>query len=213
MSMQEVFNKERYDLLVASVRTLRLSSIVREMEARKGTNKGLIFPFARGLRFSAQLIYILREVLSGSALEVNWGQILEAEGDYDACSPEGDIIIHRKGHVRKWNGGDGGNHIMDYRFISKDNAIAVVSCKSFLTTAGVEKLYCERMVAYCPRVWLFAECCGPESAEPIRTEAKSIGYEHFWHLYTWSRTLGEVDTVDDWNDFMKKVEELKAAHM
>ena len=202
----EVLYKGRYDAIRAELLASRLSQFIREKEAQEGPEKGLIFPFVRGLRFAALLIYAIREALSESSLEVNWGQIIDADGNN--CSPEGDIVIHKKGYKRRWNGGDGPNHIMDFRFIAKERAVAVISCKSFLTTSGVEKEYCSRMLKYCNKVWLFAECCGPESAELIRTEATGAGYGHFWHLYTWSRTTEEVFPVQDWNDFVRTLMKL-----
>jgi|GEM_PF-1079345 len=202
----EVLQKGRYDAIRQELLASRLSQFIREKEAQEGPEKGLIFPFVRGLRFAALLIYAIRETLSTTNLEVNWGQIIDEDGGN--CSPEGDIVIHKKGHKRRWNGGDGVNHIMDFRFIDKSRAVAVISCKSFLTTSGIEQDYCRRMLKYCDKVWLFAECCGPESTELIRKGAKEAGYENFWHLYTWSRTTEEVFPVEDWNDFVKTLTEL-----
>ena len=148
------FQKEKYDAIKAQLLNYRLDPFIRDKESGEGSNKGLIFPFARGLRFSALLIYSIRESLSGSDLEVNWGQIVDDDGL--ACSGECDIIIHIKGHYNKWNGSDGGNHIMDFRFIEKQNAIAVISCKSYLTKSSIEEIYCHNMLKYVKRVWLFA---------------------------------------------------------
>src|SRR5260370_15507569 len=90
------FQKEKYDTIKAQLLSYRLSPFIRDKESQEGPNKGLIFPFARGLRFSALLIYSIRESLSSSTLEVNWGQIVDYDGL--ACSGECDIIIHKKGH-------------------------------------------------------------------------------------------------------------------
>ncbi len=202
------FQKEKYDTIKAKLLSYRLDPFIREKEGTEGTNKGLIFPFARGLRFSALLIYTIREALSGSDLEVNWGQIVDDDGY--ACSGECDIIIHKKGHYDKWNGNDGGNHIMDFRFIEKENSIAVISCKSYLTRTAIEKAYCENMKKYVDRIWLFAECCGPESVDLIREDSKAIGYEHFWYLYTWSRATDNIiDDEDGWYHFIETIKALK----
>jgi hypothetical protein len=201
------FQKEKYDEIKAKLLSYRLDPFIREKEIEGGANTGLIFPFARGLRFSALLIYSIRESLSGSELEVNWGQIVDDDGL--ACSGECDIIIHKRGHINRWNGGNE-NHIMDFRFIEKDKAIAVISCKSYLTKSAIEKPYCEYMLKYVKRVWLFAECCGPESVDLIKEESNKIGYENFWYLYTWSRTTDNI--VDDeagWHHFIETVKSLK----
>ena len=42
-----------YDELNAKLKVIRLDPYIRELEAKRGKNKGIIFPFARGLRFSA----------------------------------------------------------------------------------------------------------------------------------------------------------------
>jgi len=203
----KAFQREKYKTIKEQLLSYRLDPFIREKEAEPGTNKGLIFPFARGLRFSALLIYSIRESLAGSDLEANWGQILDDEGM--ACSGECDIIIHKKGHAHRWNGGSD-NHIMDFRFIEKENAIAVISCKSYLTKTAIEVPYCEYMLKYVSRVWLFAECCGPESIELIKEEAIRIGYENFWHLYTWSRTTDQiVDDEDGWYHFIETVKSLR----
>lgn len=201
------FQKVKYDTIKAQLLSYRLDPFIREKEGESGSNKGLIFPFARGLRFSALLIYSIRESLSGSDLEVNWGQIIDDDGM--ACSGECDIIIHKKGHANRWNG-DNENHIMDFRFIEKENAITVISCKSYLTKTAIEKEYCHNLLKYVGRVWLFAECCGPESVDLIRAESKGIGYENFWYLYTWSRATDNiVDDEQGWYHFIETVKALK----
>lgn len=201
------FQREKYNIIKQQLLSYRLDPFIRDKEAEPGANKGLIFPFARGLRFSALLIYSIRDSLSGSDIEVNWGQIIDDDGM--ACSGECDIIIHKKGHAHRWNGGNE-NHIMDFRFIEKENALAVISCKSYLTKTAIEKQYCENILKYVKKVWLFAECCGPESVDLIREESKNIGYEHFWYLYTWSRTTDNiVDDENGWHNFIETVKELK----
>lgn len=204
----KAFQKEKYDAIRAQLLSYRLDPFIRSKESKKGPNKGLIFPFARGLRFSALLIYSIREYLSDSDLEVNWGQIVDDDGF--ACSGECDIIIHKKGHCNRWNGSDNGNHIMDFRFIEKQNALVVISCKSYLTNSTIEKEYCHNILKYVKRVWLFAECCGPKSVELIRNNSKIIGYENYWYLYTWSKkTANIVDDENVWYHFIETIKSLK----
>ena len=112
--MIEAFARERYDEMRAKLQSYRLDPYIRHMEKQQGRNKGLIFPFARGLRFSSLLIYNIREILSDSGLQANWGQIIDSQGEY--CSGECDIIIHSGKHICKWNGSELGQ-IMDFRVV------------------------------------------------------------------------------------------------
>ncbi|MBK9457844.1 MAG: hypothetical protein IPN94_00030 [Sphingobacteriales bacterium] len=203
----KVLAKERYYIIKAGLQTYRLDSFIRTIDKQKGSNKGAILSFVRGLRFSALLIYAIREILSGSNLTANWGHIIDEDGEL--CSRECDIIIHKKGHYSRWNGGNP-DPIMDFRFILQQNAIVVISCKSFLEKSKIEQDYCTDMKRYVDQVWLFAECCGPKSVKIITEEAYNIGYNHFFHLYTWNKS---TDTIEDaekvWFDFVEKIELLK----
>lgn len=200
----EHFAREKYSSISTKLQSYRLDPFIRQTERTPGKNKGLIFPFARGLRFSALLIYSIREMLVGSGLYANWGQIIDSDGDY--CSGECDIIIHTGKHVEKWNGGNELGQIMDFRFIMQSDVKAVISCKSYITRSTIEVEYLENLKRYVDKVWLFAECCGPYSVEPIRSQAKVVGYDNFWPLYTWNRITGEVgETFSEWLDFMSKV--------
>src|SRR5438552_2708552 len=93
-----------------------------------GKYEGDILGFVKGLRLSARVIYFLRERLSPTGLEVNWGHLIDA--NEQSCSPECDVVIHTKGHMRKWNGSD--RPVMDFKFIEATSVRAVVSCKSLL---------------------------------------------------------------------------------
>ncbi len=201
------FEMEDYRKITSQLLNYRLDPFIRAKEKEEGSNTGLIFPFARGLRFSCLLIYAIRETLSGSDLEVNWGQIID--DSEIVLSGECDIIIHKKGHIKKWNGNDNGNHVMDFRFIKKEHAVVVISCKSYLTKSEIEVEYCTNMLKYVKSVWLFAECCGPESVDLISDESKKIGYENFWYLYTWSRTTGaKVEDGKGWLSFIEAIKSL-----
>jgi hypothetical protein len=66
------------------------------------------------------------------------------------------------------------------------------------------------MLNFVKKIWIFAECIGPESKDLINDESKKIGYENFWYLYTWSRTTGNTeDDVDGWHTFVEAVKGLK----
>jgi hypothetical protein len=200
----KTFRKESYDSIKQKLLSYRLDPFIRDIESKGGPNKGNIFPFARGLRFSALLIYEMRQSLSKTDLEVSWGQIVTENGE--ACSGECDIIVHRKGYEKKWNGSEGTGHIMDFRFIHQNEVLAVISCKSYLTKSAIEKEYYDAISKYVKRVWLFAECCGPESVKLIADESKRIGYGRFWYMYTWSRTTGDIsDSLEGWDDFIENV--------
>ncbi len=157
------------------------------------------------------LIYTIREALSKTDLEVNWGQIIS--DDSSICSGECDIIIHKKGYIKRWNGDGSGNHIMDFKFILSSEAVAVISCKSYLTKSSIEEKYCKNMLQHVSKVWLFAECCGPDSFSLIAAEAVKIGYDKYWYLYTWSRTTGDtIDSLDGWIYFIQTVKQLGTSY-
>lgn len=142
-----------------------------------GKYEGDILGFVKGLRLSARLIYFLRNRLSETDLEVNWGHLV-ANGE--SCSPECDIIIHTKGHVRRWNGGD--HPIMDFKFVETDRVRAVVSCKSSLR--GIDKSYPIALKRYgVKHIFLFAECCRETQFARLQNRAKTAGYSGLWCLY------------------------------
>jgi hypothetical protein len=148
------------------------------IKAESGRRTGEILRFIRGLRLSAQVIYILREHLSDSDLEVSWGHLLDE--DKAMCSPECDIIIHEKGHVARWNGGE--HPIMDFRFIAASKARAVVSCKSSLT--DVDQVYPHDLLSHgVNKVFLFAECCRSDRFTALSKKAKRAGYSALGCLY------------------------------
>jgi len=157
----------------------------------------LLFPFAKGLRLSARLIYVLRDALSSFDCCVNWGQLL---ADERLCSPECDVIIHRPGHVRRWNGHDG--RVMDFHFVDAGRALAVVSCKSLMTR--VDRQYARKMKDYVADVFLFAECCKPGKADRLKAAALEAGYQAFGYLYTFEIESGKCENRSDvWEEFLK----------
>lgn len=170
-----VLRFERFQGLVAELRSFRLDDVLREMEKYK--ERGRILGFVRGLRLSARLISILREALADTGVDVSWGHLLDAEER--SCSPECDVILHRGGVVRTWNGER--NSIMEFKFVSCRNAVAVVSCKSLLTEVDTE--YCQQMREYVRDVFLFAECCRPKDLKRLHDNATRAGYSGLWYLY------------------------------
>lgn len=202
--------QEDYLTLRSHLEPYRLDPYIQKLEASKGRNKGLIFPFARGLRFSALLIYKIRQMLSSSThVTASWGQILL--DDEGTLSNECDIIIHKTGYAKRWNG-EGGEfgHIMDFKFVELSSVLAVISCKSYIKTNTVEVDYFQSLNQHISKVWLFAECCNKSSVKTIREKAvQHIGYEYFWHLYGFNKKTGERnDAFNDWKDFNQKVKEL-----
>lgn len=184
--------------LFAELQEWRVSAGVKELEVQKGS--ALILPFVKGLRLSAQLIYILREELSETGLEVNWGHLLDANDRF--CSPECDIIIHRTGYVRRWNGDD--KPVMDFRFVRQDRAVAIISCKSFAT--GVDAEYVQKLRPYVKNVFLFAECCAVGKGTSLRKRAKAAGYVDFGYLYAFDEKRSECVHDDRaWLDFLNAV--------
>jgi hypothetical protein len=173
------------------------------IKLEKKTPGGLVLGFVKGLRLSARLIYAIRKNLSHSNLEVGWGHLLDVERDH--LSPECDIIIHRKGHIQRWNG-DRLDKIMDVSFVDSRLVIAVVSCKSSIRAVDVE--YCKRMKQYVPDILLFAECCSPGAVKRLKESAKSAGYKGFWYLYTCTRTSEHVHDENEWEDFIEVIKRI-----
>lgn len=196
--------EEPFNAMYADFLNWRMSDFRKQLRVTK--EKGGVLPFVRGLRLSAHLIYAIRNILSGTNLDANWGHLLDENRIF--CSCECDVIIHRKGHFARWNGTE--KPIMDFRFIEQQKAVAVISCKSRLKSRNeIDREYCESMKPFVERIWLFAECCGPRNVESIREEALKSGYEKFWYLYTWSEKRGSKPNMDGWNEFVEEVRKLE----
>jgi len=145
-----------------------------------GKYEGDILGFVKGLRLSARVIYFLRERLSRTELEVSWGHMLDS--NEQSCSPECDVIIHTKGHLRKWNGSGNDSPVMEFKFIEASSVRAVVSCKSLLT--AIDKDYPSDLKAFgVENVFLFAECCREAHLPRLREKAAAAGYRGLWCLY------------------------------
>lgn len=160
-----------------------------------GKYEGDILGFVRGLRLSVRVIYFLRERLSHTDLEVSWGHILDT--NEQSCSPECDVIIHTKGHIRKWNGNGGDKSVMEFKFIDARTVRAVVSCKSLLNT--IDKDYPAALKAFgVKRVFLFAECCRESRWAKLQKTAKAAGYQDTSCLYF----TGKDESLIETNEFM-----------
>ena len=156
-----------------------------------GKYEGDILGFVKGLRLSAGVIYFLRERLSSAGLEVSWGHILDQNGQ--SCSPECDVVIHKKGHIRCWNGRK--DPIMEFKFVEASSVMAVISCKSKLTT--IDKQYPPSLKKYgVEKVFLLAECCAESSKESLKKKAREAGYKGLWFLYSVAKTKEAVTTDD-----------------
>jgi len=186
----------RFHELTAEFRQYRIDDFIRGLE--KGRSSGRILAFVRGLRLSAQLIYALREALSQTDLEVDWGHLLDEE--CRICSPECDVIVHRRGHVIRWNGSVA--PVMDFKFIESQKAVAVVSCKSLMRT--VDAKHCQALRPYVSKVLLFAECCRPNAVDRLRDRAQKAGYLGFWYLYTLNEETSSPQQIDErqWEGFL-----------
>lgn len=197
-SLLATLDLTRFGTLKDELQRYRIDSVLR-MKKKKAPG-GDILGFVRGLRLSAQLIYALRDALSDTPLEVNWGHLLDDNGEY--CSPECDVIVHKPGHVARWNGTE--KPVMDFRFVKSRNAVAVISCKSFIQS--VDHDYSKQMSRYLKNLYLFAECCLPSAVGKLQASAKAAGYRGFWYLYTWNRTTGIVSEDQAvWSDFLGNV--------
>jgi hypothetical protein len=176
---------------------------------------GGVFDFVKGLRLAARLIYILKEKLTKHGLDANWGQIMDENGVY--LSPECDIIVHTSGHLDRWNGegpSEMGN-VMDFRFIELSHVLAVISCKSYLTSISEkDRRYCERLKGYLKgrKLWLFAECIPKGKKKEMLSKAKKAGHDVLWYLYAWDdkNLLPEQDRPL-WQEFLQAVDGLADA--
>ena len=172
---------------------------VKLLEKVKGS--ALVLPFVKGLRLSSQLIYILRTALSElEHVEVDWGHLLD-END-NSFSPECDVIIHRCGHFAEWDGN--AKPVMHFKFIKRECALAVVSCKSFVDRVDLK--YAKSLRPYIGHVFFFAECCEPRKVDSLRRAAREAGYAGFGYLYTYNRETGETATdPKEWGNFFDEI--------
>ncbi len=197
-------NLEHYHKICGILHNWRIHNFIRAIEEKN--DKGRILAFVRGLHFSAQLIYAIRELISEPNLNVDWGHLLDDSNTY--CSRECDIIIYKGKYYGRWNGAE--NPIMDFKIIEKKSAIAVISCKSYLKSGAIDKEYVRYLKSFVKRIWLFAECCEPKHVEKIAQQAKDAGYEKFWYMYKWScKTASCEYNEDGWLDFVTKLKKLK----
>jgi len=184
--------------LAGELQPWRTNVDLKVLEAAKGS--ALVLPFVKGLRLSAQLIYILRNELSETDLEVDWGHLLDDKGG--SCSPECDIIIHHKGHVEEWNGSL--KPVMCFKFVKRGLAVAVVSCKSLAMPVDAE--YVHKLRRYVRHVFLFAECCAPNMVPSVRKKAKKAGDAAFGYLYTYDeKSRICINDEKGWPDFLDAV--------
>ena len=197
----------------------KISALARELEDWRSDNESRVakmqnvgvFDFVKGLRLAARLAYILKEKLSRYHLDANWGQILDKDGFY--LSPECDIIVHKEGHADRWNG-EGGriDNVMDFRFIELKEVVAVISCKSYLTSISKKYTkYCQRLKPYLKgrEFWLFAECIPSGKEKTLDKKARSIGHNGFWYLYTWDKKRSEhKENRPLWEKFVDEIDKL-----
>ena len=171
----------------------------------KTMEKGRILGFVKGLRLSARILYILRNIVSTRNLEVSWGHLIDDYGK--SCSPECDIIIHRPGYLHEWNGSS--NPIMNFKFIESRNALAVISCKSY--AKSIDKDYCNDFKKYSlDNIFLIVECCPSTAIANLKRQAEEYGYKGFYYLYALNDEAGTYD-VDEriYIDFIEAIQSLE----
>jgi hypothetical protein len=196
--MGDILQLEGFQRLAGELQPWRKSDDLKILEAAKGS--ALVLPFVKGLRLSARLIYILRAQLSHTDLEVDWGHLLDKDGN--SFSPECDVIIHRKGYLQEWN--DSTQRVMHFKFIEAMRAIAVISCKSYADSVDAD--YVKKVGDYVKNILLFAECCDPNRIASLKQKAKTAGYVGFWHLYTYDKATGMcTNDPDSWSSFLQAV--------
>ena len=179
------------------------------VQARKS-----ILPFVRGLRFSALLIYAIRDILKNRDLTANWGAVLTPDGARG--SPECDIIIHHeRGYEERWDGDDADTgRVMDFRFIRPEHAKAVISCKGMLFSSVDQRIkdYAIELKNHVEELWLFAERCRRRGIPKLRKAALAAGYDRFDCLCAVESSKGtaeeEIWDENSWLDFRQAVERL-----
>lgn len=181
----------------------RIDPVIRMMEKHK--ERGRILGFVRGLRLSAQLIYAIRDALSGSGLHADWGHLLDK--NRNLCSPECDVIIYDGAFIARWNKHD--KPVMDFYFVECSHAVAVISCKSYL--ANIDKEYIQTIKPFMEQVWLFAECCPRGKEAALRKKARAAGYRNLFYLYPWDGEISVEPDRSEWTRFLKALETLKHA--
>jgi len=176
--MEKCLLTEKFHGLSGELVNWRMNPMINLMEETR--DRGRILSFVKGLRFSARIAYLVRDILPAKSVHVSWGHLVNESGT--SCSPECDIIVHKPGWLQKWN--HGGKHpIMDFKFIKCSEAIAVISCKSL--TRSIDKDYCNTLRPYnVGKVFLFSECCSPSSVKRLKQQAQAAGYAGFYYLYS-----------------------------
>jgi len=155
------------------------------------------------------VIYEIRRLLPSAGVNAHWGHILR--GEDVRCSPECDIILHRNGKRRRWNG-DHSEPVFDFWFIHPEAVSAVISCKSMVRNPSeVDAEFCQRLRPYgIEQVWLFSECCDRARVGSIEARAKKAGYSRFFHLYTSDPDTGtDTPSTSSWDAFAKAVRALE----
>jgi len=176
-------------------------------------SKREILAFVQGLRFSALLIYAIRQMLTNvlrkPALTASWGVIYDdATGQF---SRECDVIIHHHEAFDAWNGGDSvGDPVMDFRFVSPEYVRLVISCKSQLDRVTRKMAeYAQDIQQFTDRLWLFAECCQVGKVAALSAKAREVGYERLWYLYALERgKVGHVENDQGWLQFANELAQL-----
>ena len=186
----EAIKLEALVALTSELKMLRQYPPVTQRSA--GRYEGDILGFVRGLRLSARVLYFLRDHLLGTGLNISWGHLI-SDND-ESCSPECDIIVHKPGNVRRWNGYE--NPIMNFSFINARDARIVISCKSTITS--IDTRYPKDLKKHgVDNVFLFAETCKASRLEGLRARAMKAGYAGLWCLYTTSEADPSIVQTDE----------------
>lgn len=196
--------QERYNSLCKKLDLYRTEQELHE--ARKS-----VLAFVTGLRFSALLIYEMRDILKNTNLAVNWGTIIDESGD--RCSAECDIIVHKNGSEFAWNGEiDVGGSVMDFHFVNKQNVKLIVSCKGFEVSQIDQNMKNDiiKLGDWVENVWLFVEYSKATQLRDLYKDAKDAGYKKFYYLYSKREDGGLVYDESLWCEFARFLRGLAA---
>lgn len=158
--------------------------------------------FVRGLMFSSKLVDYAEDHLP-DGFRADWGQVMDDDGTL--LSPESDVIIYTGKARHRFKS----RRTMDYAIIPASQARLLIQCRAVLSSVTKElREYLERSRRFCPRIWLFVECCWAKDDKQRAHLAKQVrkaGFEKFFYLYRCIPPQQPVVDLHGWQRFIKLV--------
>ena len=98
---------------------------------------------------------------------------------------------------------------MNFSFINKKDAVAVISCKT-KQTLTIDKVYPKSLEDYIDKVCLFSVFCDAKNREKIRDKAIDVGYDKYWSLYFTDSQNNPIPNLDGWFEFVEYLKTLNS---